>query len=477
MKKAMIKNIFVLTLVAVLMGALIGGTYLITNPIIKRNRDIKLIQLAETQYPEGKEFHRIDMIPKSYLKGELTSKEKAELTDYLFIFGDEGEYVGLIVTGSGSNGYGDITIGVSINKGDLIQNISAIEFAQTPGIGINAWNEYEAKFENVELDFKLDAVAGATITSNTLADIISAITTKYSANKPILEKILNFEEIVIDPVEAFFGTITEANDDSLVANEVVLERNIVTGTKASGYSYVAEKTYSFESPAGTVSGNTKIKLYTDDNGVIKHYEFIEYSHSKDTYQEKVINYFNAFIDTNINEVETTISDNTELKAGVTQTTTNVIDIVLLAIKEAHKSTHPLYKVFGEFSKEVDSTFTANEVVLEKHIITGELKSGVSYIGNKEHQFEAYGTIIEGNVKIELFIDEDGIIVHYEYLEYKHSEGFKNPIDNFLNAFIGTKAENITDTIAANKAIYAGSTETAANVITPILLAIETEVNK
>ncbi len=280
------------------------------------------------------------------------------------------------------------------------------------------------------------------------------------------------------PVDSVFGKFTKLRDETFVSNEIVSARYNVIGDLKNGVSYIATRGHSFIGiPGKVIAGNIKIELFIDVNDFIVGYKFVEYDHSKGENIKSVNNYLKRFIDTSIIEVETSIFNNKELKAGVTETTTNVIDVVLLAIKEVHKGAHPLYKYFGEFSKEADFSFIANEVVLEKHIITGYMKSGVSYVGNKEHQFDAYGTTIEGNIKIELFIDEDGIIVHYEYLEYKHSEGFKRQIDKYLNAFIGTKAVNITDTIAANKTIYAGATETATNVITPILLAIETEVYK
>ena len=44
-------------------------------------------------------------------------------------------------------------------------------------------------------------------------------------------------------------------------------------------------------------------------------------------------------------------------------------------------------IFGVYTKEVDSSFTPSELVLEKYLITGEIKSGVSYVSNKSHSFE------------------------------------------------------------------------------------------
>lgn len=141
-------------------------------------------------------------------------------------------------------------------------------------------------------------------------------------------------------------------------------------------------------------------------------------------------------------------------------------------------------IFGVYTKEVDSSFTPSELVLEKYLITGEIKSGVSYVSNKSHSFETGFNTVSGNVKLEVFIDEDGVIVKYQYLEYNHSSGnWQTIVGRYLDEFIGTQASEITQTMTSleptgdDGIIYAGATETTENVIIPILKAIETEVNK
>lgn len=141
-------------------------------------------------------------------------------------------------------------------------------------------------------------------------------------------------------------------------------------------------------------------------------------------------------------------------------------------------------IFGVYTKEVDSSFTPSEVVLEKYLIVGDLKSGVSYVSNKSHSFDTGFNTVSGNVKLEVFIDDDGKIVKYEYLEYNHSSGnWKTLVSSYLDKFIGTQAREISQTMTSldptgdEGIIYAGATETTENVIIPILKAIETEVNK
>jgi hypothetical protein len=87
-------------------------------------------------------------------------------------------------------------------------------------------------------------------------------------------------------------------------------------------------------------------------------------------------------------------------------------------------------------------------------------------------------MVDGNVKIEVVMKSDFTIVGIEILEYNHSKGnYRDKVEAFLDAFIGTNATDITNTIVANKALYAGATETASNTVAVILLAIEVEVKK
>ncbi len=73
---------------------------------------------------------------------------------------------------------------------------------------------------------------------------------------------------------------------------------------------------------------------------------------------------------------------------------------------------------------------------------------------------------------------DFTIIGIEILEYNHSKGnYQTKVEAFLEAFIGTNAKDISATITAKKGLYAGATETAANTVELILLAIETEVKK
>ncbi len=469
MKKQMIRNVVVLSLTALLMGLLIGLTHFVTAPIIQKNRDKKIIEIGESVYAEGKEFFRAADIPNEYKRSgaqALTKEEEEKLADYIFAFNENKEYLGLLAIGK-TNGYGgEMEIAVAINRGDLIESIKAVSFNETPGIGDAALRKYEAEYQGVPLDFEAEISAGATVSSNALKSVISSIVESYKANKQTIEKVVELKAIVVDPVTMIFGEITETLDPEFTAGAVVLERNNVSGTRANGYSYLAK------------SGTTKVKVFIDLAGLVKVSKLEEVR--SEELREKLEAYLNAFNDTEIKDVETTISTNSGLVSDVDQAVVTALSEILLAVRDSHKQTDPLYKAFGgDYVKTKDTAFTATATLLERYVYTVDgVEKGFSFIGDKQHSFDTGYSLVDGNVKIEVTMKSDFTIIGIEILEYNHSKGnYQTKVEAFLGAFIGTNAKDISATITAKKGLYAGATETAANTVELILLAIETEVKK
>ncbi|MGI6782455.1 MAG: hypothetical protein ACOX56_06575 [Acholeplasmataceae bacterium] len=156
----------------------------------------------------------------------------------------------------------------------------------------------------------------------------------------------------------------------------------------------------------------------------------------------------------------------------------VMVVAHLTVKKVSLEGDPVItEIYGTYTKEADESFAAGEIILEKYTITGETKSGVSYVGAKEHSFDP-GYPVSGTIKIEFYISDDGIILGYQFLQYSHSAGnWKAKVTEYLDSFVGTQTVDILATMAANKGLYAGATETAGNAVDPILVALEAEVNK
>ena len=463
MTKQMIKNIIILLIVTILMGGLIGGTYALTAPIIKENEKRVLINSAKENFEGSDVFFVITDELASEVLGEekveaLTKEELKELEGILFAYkGDE--FQGLIVVVSGSNGHGEVTLGVAINQDDLIAGLTTIKYDQTPGIGDGARDKYLQEFKNKDLEHKVEDVAGATNSSKLLAELVEKATAKYTEVKPILEKVVE-----LDPLKEFFGQYTIEEDSTFTPTEIISKKELIKGT-SNGVAYTGSKSYSFDEADGAI----EMKVYVKDDGTIVYYEFLKYEHSKGGFQRRVIEFLDTFIGTKTDDITQTIADNKGLYAKSSETADNIIVPILLEIQEANKG--PLATAFGTYTIEEDATFTPTEIISKKELIKGD-SNGFAYTGSKSYTFDE----ADGAIELKFYMKDDGTIVHYEVLKYEHSKGgFQKRIIEFLDTFIGTNAADITQTIADNKSIYAKSTETADNIIVPILLAIETEV--
>jgi len=463
MTKQMIKNIIILLIVTVLMGGLIGGTHALTAPIIKENEKRVLVNSAKENF-EGSDvfFVATDELASEVLgedKVEALSKEEIkELEGILFVYkGDE--FQGITVVVSGSNGHGEVTLGVAINQDDLIAGLTIIKYDQTPGIGDGPRDKYLQEFKNKDFKYEVENVAGATNSSKLLGELVVEATTKYTEIKPILEKLVE-----LDPIKEIFGTYTTEEDASFTPTEIISKKEIIKGT-SNGVAYTGSKSYTFDEADGAI----EMKVYVKDDGTIIYYEFLKYEHSKGAFQRRVIEFLDTFIGTKTDDITQTIADNKGLYANSSETVDNIIVPILLEIQEANKG--PLAIAFGNYTIEEDATFTSTEIISKKELIEGD-SNGFAYTGSKSYTFP----VAKGEIELKFYMKDDGTIVYYEFLKYEHSKGaFQKRIIEFLDTFIGTKAENITQTIADNKGLYSRSTETAENIIVPILLAIETEV--
>ncbi|MGI6782454.1 MAG: FMN-binding protein [Acholeplasmataceae bacterium] len=332
MKKQMLKNVIVLALTTILMGALIGVVHFITAPTIKKNRDAKVVEIAKESLTGVATAYRIEDIPAEYKKSEaveLTSKELSALKDYLFSFNEAKEFVGVVATGK-SNGYGgEIELAVAINNNDEIVSISEVVFTETTGIGDRALNEYKQKYQNAALNFVPDNVSGATVTSKALKTIIAEVVSKYQENKELFAKVIELKK---EPIVIAFGEkVTKTKDETFVASEILLEKYNVTGPTKSGVSYVGAKHHSFE-PGYPVSGAIKIEFFIGSDGTILGYEILGYGHSSGRWKPKIISYLDSFVGTKTANIISTMTANKGLYAGATESGEHTVDVILLALE-------------------------------------------------------------------------------------------------------------------------------------------------
>ena len=189
MKNEMIKNTFILTMITVIAGVLLGFVYEITKEPIA----------AAKEAAKQKAFIEVFSDAESFEAYEGFDIEKAStvISDAGFpnntisevvVAKGASENLGYVATVVSHDGYGgDITITMGVTNEGLLNGISVLSISETAGLGMKAADaEFTNKFaeKNIPVfsvtktgatdESQIDAISGATITTTAMTNAVNA---------------------------------------------------------------------------------------------------------------------------------------------------------------------------------------------------------------------------------------------------------------------------------------------------------------
>ncbi|MCR4832165.1 MAG: FMN-binding protein [Butyrivibrio sp.] len=179
--KTMIKNAFILFVITLVAGVLLGFVYQVTKePIAYQN------QLAETKanqevFSEAQGFEEIELDESALAAAGATGS--IEIVSVKKALDAAGGTLGYVIQVS-SSGYGDdIVFTMGITNDGVLNGISIISINETPGLGMNAekvlvpqfssktiFGNFEVTKNTATADSQIEAISGATITSKAITN-------------------------------------------------------------------------------------------------------------------------------------------------------------------------------------------------------------------------------------------------------------------------------------------------------------------
>jgi Na+-translocating ferredoxin:NAD+ oxidoreductase RnfG subunit len=316
-EKPMFHYTFVLTVVAIVCGLLIGGMNAITAPIIQRNLEEAERRAYQEVLPAGQDFTKLTLVsgvPAS-IQGAVEGKNASN------------QVVGYIYTASGNNQHGSISIVVSVDATGKILGASILSINQTKGIA--------------DTESNLKSFIGAQIgSSNPLGDIISGVTNSLNTVKALLNDISVAHGLLAtvpsSPYAALYGEGYVLSDDStFVPSAYVVKREIVKNASnvEIGYIYTLTGAGDYDNGQEVVSGHTitlRVAFNMDDDvlGIIVPAEL--YGHTAGNRLTKIQNYVNLLVGKNASEFQAGLSNPGDLVSGVTYTK-DLVDILIDAL--------------------------------------------------------------------------------------------------------------------------------------------------
>lgn len=184
-----IKMLVVLTLISTVSGAALGALNEVTTPFIKQAEfDNKVKPTLETLLPE----YDNNLVEDQFT---VERKDGKQINVYPAKKGGELVAMGYDAVGKGYGGELKLMVVVDI-KENMLKGMGVVSHAETPGLGARATEEsFQEQFRNLpfgeDIQLKanggnIDAISGATITSNAVVNSINSAFDFFDENKQTL---------------------------------------------------------------------------------------------------------------------------------------------------------------------------------------------------------------------------------------------------------------------------------------------------
>lgn len=186
--KNIIKNTLILTVITLVAGVLLGLVYEITKEPIAQAKEKAKMEAYRTVMAGADTFDAETVLKKDKINKLLKKKDITGCTvDEVVAAKAKGEIIGYVFTTTTSEGYGgNIQISVGIKKDGTVTGMEILSISETAGLGMNADKpEFKSQYANklvdtfvvtktgAKNDNEIDAISGATITSNAVTDAVN----------------------------------------------------------------------------------------------------------------------------------------------------------------------------------------------------------------------------------------------------------------------------------------------------------------
>ena len=429
LKKPLVHYTMVLTIVAIICGALIGSVNAITAPVIEKNRIEAQNKAYQEVLPAGADFVEIEIenLPKTI----TTIVEGKDA---------QGKVVGYVYILSGTNQHGSMTIALSLDEKGKILGAQFVAIEQT--LNVEGTRNNLSKFVGTKIsDLKPegDLVSGVTNSLNTVKELLSQVAAVHRevANVPL------------DPYTAIFGPdYTLTTDASFEQTYHVLAREIAKDAGRNDIGYVYKLNGIGVAQDGQAEKELTFYVALDKEqkilGIISPEE--EYKHSSGGFRNVTLALMESLVGLSLNDIDTDY----DVTGGATNTGQLVIDL-LVALKEVafeEITTDPYAQIFGkDYTKTEDNDFEKTDHILRKEDVVNESNELIGYVYQLRDVVENFKPEEFNPITIYVILDKEnkilGILAPEAEYEHTLGERYDKVLGN-IELLVGEKLEDIED---------------------------------
>ncbi len=217
-----------LLLITAIVAALLGAVNMVTEPIIAENAEKSTADTMKELLPDA------DIFDLDGTKIPESKDAAVTVGDVYCGLNNDDEVVGYISSAVCGEGYGgDIGVMVSVDLDCKVIKAKVTEMSETPGLGAKSQTEwidqYSGLGQSIQVskngsesyaEYKVDAISGATITSNAVTKavnaVLDAVRVVIDDNMPSVSQGIEFAdgETVSDNLSDEADTIMPESEDS-----------------------------------------------------------------------------------------------------------------------------------------------------------------------------------------------------------------------------------------------------------------------
>ena len=182
--KEMLKNAGILLAITVIAGFVLGGVYQITKEPIALAKEAAAMAAYKEVFADAADFNELEVKADALVQGGI---EGSDIDNVFEALGNDGALLGYVLVVTNHEGYGgDIQFSIGIANDGTTNGISILSIAETPGLGMEAEKILKPQYAGKNVaqftvtktgavsDEQIDAISGATITSNAVTNGVNA---------------------------------------------------------------------------------------------------------------------------------------------------------------------------------------------------------------------------------------------------------------------------------------------------------------
>ena len=185
----MIKNTCILTVITLVAGCLLGLVYEVTKAPIAKAKEADKQAAYQKVLPEADSFEAYaDFDEQSAASILQDAGYDADITEVAQAMDNNGSVIGYVISVTSHEAYaGDLSLSVGILNDGTVKGVEMLSISETAGLGMRANTDAfkdQFKDKNVDkfeytktgatADDQIDALSGATITTNAMTNGVNA---------------------------------------------------------------------------------------------------------------------------------------------------------------------------------------------------------------------------------------------------------------------------------------------------------------